>query len=327
MAPGPTFSVVIAAYEVADLIGDAIDSVLGQTLPPLEVIVSDDGSTDELRQTVASFGDRVRYLRNEHRGAAAAMNAGVAVAEGDYAVFIGADDTFEPKRLEALAELANTSPDADVLTTDAYVAIAGKVFRRFYDETFPFAFSHQRSEILRRNFVFGHTAVLRRRFVEVGGFDESIRWTSDWELWARMILGGSRIGLVPEPLATYNIREQALSSKRLDQARGRLQTLRCIERDPRLASAELVVVRREIEACSNEIASRETQEALLAGAPGARAQALAIARLKGYPPKARVRALGAALAPRLAGRLLKRQQSRVWTGAGGVAVSRNREEP
>jgi hypothetical protein len=103
--------------------------------------------------------------------------------------------------------------------------------------------------------------------------------------------------------------------------------LRCIERDPRLASAELVVVRREIEACSNEIASRETQEALLAGAPEARAQALAIARLKGYPPKARVRALGAALAPRLAGRILKRQQSRVWTGAGGVAVSRNREEP
>ena len=207
-------------------------SVLGQTLPPLEVIVSDDGSTDELRQTVASFGDRVRYLRNEHRGAAAAMNAGVAAAEGDYAVFIGADDTFEPKRLEALAELANISPDVDVLTTDAYVAIAGKVFRRFYDETFPFAFSHQRSEILRRNFVFGHTAVLRRRFVEVGGFDESIGWTSDWELWARMILGGSRMGLVPEPLATYNIREQALSSKRLDQARGRLQTLRCIQRIP-----------------------------------------------------------------------------------------------
>ena len=326
MAPRPTFSVVIAAYEVADLIGLAIDSVLAQTRPALEVIVSDDGSTDELREAVASFGDRVRYLRNEHRGAAAAMNAGAAVAEGDYVVFIGADDTFEPRRLEALAEFASSSPEVDVLTTDAHVALGGRVFRRFYDETFPFEFDDQRGEILRRNFVFGHTAVLRTRFQEVGGFDESIGWTSDWELWARMILGGSEIGLVPEPLATYNIREQALSSKRLDQARGRLQTLRRIERDPRLAAAELTVVRDQIEACSNEIASGETQEALLAGAPHARAQAFAIARLKGYPAKARLRALGAAIAPRLAARLLQRERDRAWTGAGGVAVSRNRDK-
>jgi hypothetical protein len=327
VAPWPTFSVVIAAYEVADLIGDAIDSILGQTRPALQLIVSDDGSTDDLEQTVASFGDRVHYLRNEHRGAAAAMNAGAVAAAGDYVVFIGADDTFEAGRLEALAELANESPEIDVLTTDAHVAVGGKIFRRFYDETFPFAFEDQRGEILRRNFVFGHTAVPRRRFLEVGGFDESIRWTSDWELWARMILDGSRVGLVPEPLATYNIREQALSSKRLDQGRGRLQTLRCIECHPRLTSTELPLVRREIETCTNEIASGEAQEALLAGAPDARARALAIARLKGYPAQARLRALGAAIAPGLAARLLKRQRSRVWTGAGGVAVSRGREKP
>src|SRR4051812_34951582 len=120
MASRPTFSVVIAAYEVAELIGEAIDSVLAQTSEPLEGIVSDDGSTDDLRGTLESYGDRVRYIRNEHRGAAAGMNSGAGVAEGDYVVFIGADDTFEPGRLEALAELAANSPDTDVLTTDAH---------------------------------------------------------------------------------------------------------------------------------------------------------------------------------------------------------------
>ncbi len=186
LTSAPGFSVVIAAYEVADMVGDAIQSALDQTLPALEVIVVDDGSTDDLESAVRPFGSRVRFVRREHRGAAATMNAGVEAATGEYVCFIGADDVFAPERLEALGELAMIRPDLDVLTTNAWVSLRGRVFRKFNDDTNPFEAVNQRATIVERNFVFGHTAVRRARFLEVGGFDEGIRWTSDWELWARL---------------------------------------------------------------------------------------------------------------------------------------------
>jgi hypothetical protein len=252
----PSFSVVIAAYQVADMIGDAIRSVLDQTVPALEVIVVDDGSPDDIESAVGLFGSRVTLLRREHRGAAATMNAGVEAASGDYVCFIGADDVFAPERLEALGDLAVVRPDIDVLTTDAWVSSHGQIFSRFYHDANPFETANQREAILERNFVFGHTAVRRARFVEVGGFDESIRWTSDWELWARLILAGSAIGLVNEPLATYRLHEATLSAKRLHQARGRLMTCGRILEHPSLTASE----RQRAERTADTIGERSRGE-------------------------------------------------------------------
>ena len=130
--------------------------------PPLEVILVDDGSDDQIEAVIARHAHRVQFLRHEHNaGAGAAMNTGARAAQGDYVVFIGADDLFAPARLEALGELGRLRPDLGVLTTDAWVSVGGEVFRRFHDRTHPFEVSNQRREILRRNFVFGHTAVPR----------------------------------------------------------------------------------------------------------------------------------------------------------------------
>src|SRR4051812_28887149 len=80
----PTFSVVIAAYQVADVIADAIGSVLAQTVPPAEIVVCDDGSTDDLSSAVAPFADRIVLLRQENRGEAAAKNTAVAAASSEF---------------------------------------------------------------------------------------------------------------------------------------------------------------------------------------------------------------------------------------------------
>ena len=318
----PRFTVVVAAYQVADLIGDGIESILAQSTPPFEIIVVDDGSSDGLESTVRRFGDRVAYLRQPHRGAAAAMNTGIDAASGDYVVFIGADDVFSPRRLEALTALAVSRPDLDILTTDAYVAVGNTPFRRFYDETNPFVSEDQRAEILERNFVFGHATALRQRLVEIGGFDESIRWTSDWELWIRMILGGSRIGLVNEPLATYRLWERSLSSQRLNQSRGKVMTLGRTILSPALTDAEREVVRRNLARCRRDVTAGEAELALVEGTPGARGRALAIARDSRFPPKTRVKAFAAALLPHLAASLLRRGQRESWVGAGGVRIRR-----
>jgi Glycosyl transferase family 2 len=321
----PSFSVVIAAYRVADVVEDAIGSVLAQTVAPLEVIVVDDGSGDGIEDVVARHADGVRFLRHEvNRGAGAAMNTGARAAEGDYVVFIGADDVFAPERLEALGELARLRPDLGVLTTDAWVSVDGEVFRRFHDETFPFEVSNQRREILRRNFVFGHAAMPRGTFLELGGFDETIRWTSDWELMARMIVSGWYVGLVAEPLATYRLSERALSSQPLQQARGRRATLQAISGYASLTDAERGEVDHELGEAERRIALLEAMEALRERSADARRRAFVVFANRGNPPVVRLRALLASALPGPAGRVLARRHEQFWVGAGALTVRRRR---
>jgi hypothetical protein len=321
-ATAPTFSVVIAAYQVADVISDCIESVIRQTLPAREIIVVDDGSTDGLEEVVRPYGD-VTYLRRARNGgAAAAMNTGARAATGDYVVFIGSDDVFAPERLEALSELACARPDLDILSTDADVEVNGRPFRRFHDETYPFVVADQRRAIIEGNFVFGHTAVGRERFLAVGGFDETIRWTSDWELWARMILEGSSIGIVDEPLATYRLREKSLSSQRLDQTRGMVATLTRIQSHPSLTDSERNLVSAQIARCRRAVMLGEARLALLNRAVDARRRLLRVAVTPGYPIPTRLRALSAAAVPSLARRRIVQEHEQRWVGAGGVSVPR-----
>jgi glycosyltransferase involved in cell wall biosynthesis len=132
--PVPTFSIVIAAYQAERHIGAALESALAQTLPPVEVVVCDDGSTDGTAQVVAPYRDRgVVYLRQENNGEPTAKNAAVRAATGDFVVLLDSDDEFLPRRLEALGALASARPDLDVMTTDAYVEVDGEIVRRVYD--------------------------------------------------------------------------------------------------------------------------------------------------------------------------------------------------
>src|SRR4029079_13057307 len=117
----PTFSIVIAAWNAAHLIGDAVESALAQTLPPLEVVVCDDESEDDLSGALRPFGDRVTLIRIPHGGEGAAKNVAAQHATGDFAPLLDADDLYRPGRLEAFAELARERPELDVLTTNAYL--------------------------------------------------------------------------------------------------------------------------------------------------------------------------------------------------------------
>src|SRR5689334_2160139 len=93
-------SVVIPTYNRAELVGEAIDSVLGQSRPPLEVIVVDDGSTDDTADVVGRYGARVVYLRQPNCGPATARNVGVARARGDLIALLDSDDRWLPRKLE-----------------------------------------------------------------------------------------------------------------------------------------------------------------------------------------------------------------------------------
>lgn len=323
--PTPTFSVVVAAYNVADTIGEALDSVRRQTVRPLEVIVCDDGSTDDLDQALAPYRGGIELLRKQNGGEASAKNAAIRAATGDFVAILDADDVYLPERLAALGELAQARPDLDILTTDGLLVAGGRTVRNVYDRTWRFEVADQRRAIVQRNFIFGLAAARRETILAHGGFDESILWTTDWDLWLRMILAGARAGCVDEPLALYRLRETSLTAQRRDLVLGKLATLQKARSNPDLRASELPYLEQAAAHHRRELALGDLRAAA-AGAKrsGLRGRALTMLRAPGYRPRERLLTLAIAAAPGLVGRLVRRRARRGWVGAAGTYVRRRR---
>jgi GT2 family glycosyltransferase len=254
LEPGsvPTFSVVVPTYQAAAFVGEAIESALLQTLQPREVIVCDDGSTDDLEGALAPFRDRITLLRRPHSGAGAARNEAIRASSGDFVVMLDADDRYEPDRLRALGELARARPDLDILSTDAYLEFDGTLQGRFY-EFADFPTQQQRLAILERCIV-AWPALRRSRVLEVGGFDESpaIVPAEDWDLFLRLILSGSKAGIVTEPLMRYRRRPGSVTGNRSRTLQSRVVILEKARHDPHLKAEE----RPHLEACIARAAER-----------------------------------------------------------------------
>lgn len=313
--PIPTFSLAVAAYQVADLIGETLDSALAQTRPALEIIVCDDGSTDDLDGALAPYRGAIRLTRKENGGVMSAYNAIVRVARGDFFVITDPDDVFEPGRLEALGDLASRRPDLDILTTDAFVAVNGRTIGRFYSNSNRFDVEDQRTAILKANFIFGLAALRRQRILDVGGFDESIVSTGDWELFIRLILDGARAGLVDEPLATYRLREGSITSKRARLLRGRLTTLGKTLEHPELSADEREIVRRGIDEQRRALAVEIARRSIAEGGDDARLLARQVMLGPNQRFLTRLKASVAVVAPRLAARRMQRTLERTTSDA------------
>jgi glycosyltransferase involved in cell wall biosynthesis len=317
-AAAPSISVIIPAYESASFVGEAIDSVLHQTVPPDEIIVCDDGSTDDLESSLAAYADRITLVRKEHGGLASARNAGTRAASGEFVAFLDADNIYLPEYLEAVRELATLRPDLDIVTTDAYLELDGQIYGRYYRGKARFVADDQRRGIIHQHFIFGNAALRRESLLAVGGYDETVV-SEDTDCFLRMILGGSRVGLVDEPLCIYRIREGSLSSNRPRSLRGAVVVAERARSHPSLSSAERRFLERELDGKRREAELAEAEEALRGGATNARRRCLRIA----FGPTrhgfvARVKALAAIIAPRTAARFLQAKEQK--TGESRLAT-------
>jgi GT2 family glycosyltransferase len=300
----PTFSVIIAAYQAAGTIAETVASALDQTLPPLEVIVCDDGSTDDLGAALAPFGDRITLLRKENGGAASARNHALRAASGDFVAPLDSDDLFLPRRLEALGKLAAARPDLDLLSTDVQFEASGAIVGRFYAAN-RFELVDQRTAIFTWCFV-GWPAARRERLLAVGGFDESLVTADDWDAWIRLILHGARAGLVPEALLRYRLRPGSLSSDRTRVLRERVVLLDKTAANPDLRAEERPALARARRTASGRACLAEAREALLQKRADSRRRALRLALAPDVGLRTRALGAGAALLPRLAARVLAR---------------------
>ncbi|HEX6782272.1 MAG TPA: glycosyltransferase family A protein [Solirubrobacterales bacterium] len=302
----PSFSVLIPAYEAAATIGEALDSLRAQTLPPAEVLVCDDGSRDDLAAALAPYEGFVRVLRGPHRGVAAARNVLLRAAGAEFVVPLDADDVYAPTRLQRLAELAAARPELDILGTDALFVSEGRPAGRFNALT-PFAYERQAEAILDRCFVIC-PAMRRARLLEIGGYDESLWTAEDWDVCLRLIFSGSRAGLVDEPLLEYRLGGESLTARRSENLRARVRMLEKAAAAPAADPALREAARRAVSHHRGRALEQAALEAVEEGSAEARGRLLAVARSRDVAPRARLGAALSSIAParlsRLAGAAL-----------------------
>lgn len=196
MSKRPTVSVIIPTYNRAHSVGAALDSVLAQEPPADEVIVVDDGSTDGTTEVLAAYGDRITVVRQDNAGAAAARNAGVRRARGDWVAFLDSDDLWRPGRLAALhRDLSGAHEDIVGHTGD--MRLTGPTHDLgLYDLRnwqYPKGRAQQVATPLSQTMtgVFPSATALRRRvMLEEGGFREDLRIYEDAPLFCGMALRG-----------------------------------------------------------------------------------------------------------------------------------------
>ncbi|HYA69563.1 MAG TPA: glycosyltransferase [Acidimicrobiales bacterium] len=302
----PTFSVVIPVYQAAHVVGEAIESVLAQTVPPCEIIVCDDGSSDDLVGALAKFEERITLLRQEHKGVAAARNLALRCAKGEFLVGCDADDVLLPRCIEALGELASARPDLDILVPTYYYERGGEFLGMSTAGNKPeFPVDDLRMGILRDSIVPIGSGVRRLRLIGIGGFDETLRCAEDYDVWVRLILAGSRAGLLLEPLWVWRLRGGSLSDQGLWCVQGSIQTLTKVLSRSDVSEAERAVVGERLASLRRDLAFVEAKAALVEGRPDARRRCLEVVVGRGQGPRARVRAAVAAVNPKWAGRRIE----------------------
>lgn len=246
----PAVSVIIPAYNVADYIGEALDSVFAQTFTDYEVVVINDGSPDtpQLEQALAPYLPRILYLKQENRGAAAARNAGLRVARGRFVAFLDSDDFWLPDYLAEQIKFIDSS-GADLVYADALLIGDSPLAGRTYMETAP---SHgevtaESLLALRCNVITSGVIARRRLVIEVGMFDEAIRRAHDFDLWLRLAKHGARLTYQRRVLLKHRILESGLSGDIISQQQRALQVLERIRQRGDLTAPEQAVLAETLE--------------------------------------------------------------------------------
>jgi len=265
MTGEPLVSVIIPTYNCAAYLDESIRSVLAQTYVTYEIIVVDDGSTDNTRTVLAPFWDRIHYVHQENRELSAARNTGIREARGDLIAFLDADDVWLPTKLELQVQTLQGQPAAgwafaDFLDFDDSGVTGGSRFstwpgvREWFDRhrvgDGGIACGPMYVDLLKANWIHASSVMVRRNVLAVVGlFDEACRVGEDYDLWLRiaqrypvLCLGGVLTG--------YRFRPQSMSgpteARGVFTHQGRLMVLKKHLRNGSIPRALEGVVYREL---------------------------------------------------------------------------------
>jgi len=218
-------SVIIPAYNHASFLASTIDSALSQTLKPSEIIVVDDGSTDDTSSVLRTFVHKIRVLRQNNRGVAAARNRGAEIATGDYLAFLDADDVWLPQKLEMQLDRFRSEPGLGLVHC-ALEQIDEN------NRSLGLSLDGMEGSVANEMLLFNRPTILGGGsgammptpvFKAAGKFDERLSTSADWDLYYR-IARKYKIGFVPRVLLRYRLHGTNMHA-----------SVRCMEHDMLLA--------------------------------------------------------------------------------------------
>jgi glycosyltransferase involved in cell wall biosynthesis len=226
-APAPAISVIVPAWGVAHLVGEALASLQAQSFTDWEAIVVDDGGPDDVAGAVAPFtaaDPRIRFVPMAHRGVSGARNHAIAAARAPLIALLDGDDLYLPAHLETLHAAMTADPGLGIVSCDAYYtgqpAREGLLFSHFW----PQADEPTLEAVLTRRSSIFIAALVRREAIEaVGGFDEALVAAEDLDLWIRILSAGWRARQLGIPLARYRRRPESASAATLRITRTTLE--------------------------------------------------------------------------------------------------------
>ncbi len=208
--PSAKVSVIITTYNRPHYVVEAVKSVLTQTYSNLEIIVVDDGSTEETAKALEVFGSKIRYFYQANQGVSAARNFGIEQTTGEYVAFLDDDDLWLAQKLERQMTVLEDNPTLGFVCSEAYtIDTNGNRNGYWYKgkskkETF--------DALLEENFVLLLTVVARRNLLlSVNGFDKQLSTSADYDLWLRLAQRTSFL-YIAEPLAKYRLHSVCMSS-------------------------------------------------------------------------------------------------------------------
>ena len=260
----PRFSVVVPAYNAVRTIEATMRSVLAQTETELELIVVDDGSTDEtpaLVAAIAAADPRVELLEQPNQGTAGARNAGIARASARYVSFLDNDDLWMPRYLESMGKALDAAPIAGFAYCDAWslVDATSQIRRRTELDTRPgpapdAPWADVFMALASRNFVMSSVTIRSEALAECGGFDREIAGTDDYDLWFRLLLGGRTAVRAGEtPLLLQRDRDDSQSKDDLMMLEGLRLVLKRVLDDQRTPPAARRVLEERVRTVQRKI--------------------------------------------------------------------------
>ncbi len=192
----PYFSIIIPSYNRAPIINRAIQGVLEQTFQDFEILIVDDGSTDNTKSTIQEFNDsRIKYIYQNNAGVCAARNTGAKQTEGEFLIFLDSDDTVEKSWLQDFYDLA--------IQNKEWLFCSMKVVKQDSSEYLVSALSPYKNKKIKGNSAAGSWAIKKDVFLRVGLFDENMKFGENVELRFRLDSEKLSIGIIDNYNFTY----------------------------------------------------------------------------------------------------------------------------
>lgn len=204
----PLISVIISNYNYGCYLSQAIDSVLGQSYPNVEVIVVDDGSTDDSEAVLWKYGEEVRWFQQCNQGVSAARNRGIHESRGELVAFLDADDMWRPEKLARQVELLSRNPGVGMAYCGVqYIDASGQLHG--INVSRQCGWMLKEIALLRWTTEGSSPLVWKKCFDRAGLFDVELSTSADWDMWRR-IACYYEIGVVREPLVLYRLHHSSM---------------------------------------------------------------------------------------------------------------------